>query len=270
MPKGRSGMYAVTFTVPTSWAGATLPYSPAAFLAISVPSTRNGPLRPADIEVDFQTSAPAKSMSGLLMGDDVGKPPVDRISPLEPRLYRAGSWSHLWAGNGASWPQLYTLYRGLGARVQLILGDTWNNSEVTTRRFHSRIGPNGRRMSGRSRGTTRVAICSGICGTNRTCHRGREPANNFSKPICAPTKCCVQNLGRACSSADQVSAPVGKVGGESKGFIVGLLDYCRLHGCEVNFISWHNFDDTNNGIPALADRRWTSGARRSTTLRMRQ
>ena len=249
------GMYAVTFTLPMSWAERDV-----AVLAGGTFSDQRklpletAPLRPAEIVVDFQTSAPTKSMSGLLMGGDVGKPPVDRISPLEPRLYRAGNWSYLWAGNGASWPQLYALFRGLGARVELILGDTWNNGGYNIAPFPfedwAKWEAHVRKIARDNK--SRDLLWDVWNEPDLTWGAGTR--EQFFEAYRRAYKVLREELGPSVLIGGPSLGTGGKSWGESKGFIVGLLDYCHRHGCEVNFISWHSLEDTNNGIPALADR----------------
>ena len=147
----------------------------------------------------------------------------------------------------------YTLYRGLGARVQLILGDTWNNGGYNNAPFPfedwAKWEAHVRKIARDNKSRDLLwdmwnepDLSSGT-GT-------REMAGSLS----ARLQVLRAELGPSVLIGGPSLGTGGKSWGESKGFIVGLLDYCRLHGCEVNFISWHNFDDTNNGIPALADR----------------
>ncbi len=64
---------------------------------------------------------------------------------------------------------------------------------------------------------------------------------------------------RAYRIVREVLGPHVLVGGPSsfrpynKPFLTAFLEYCLLNGCEVNSLSWHELDDSDAGITAIAD-----------------
>lgn len=209
-----------------------------AVLALALaPASAGGQER---IRVDFGERVRAAPLSGLLHGAGPKHPSRRLIHPLRPGLWRL----HFER-------PLYRRALAAGARFQLMISEHWG---YPVDRWRGRGPPWG--SLGRWRKfTTDMARR----------HRRRkilwdvwnEPdgiggfwegsRRQFFETYLVAYRALRRTLGRR-----------AVIGGPSisrfdPDYLRDFLEFCRARGCEVNFLSWHEFPGTPAGVPAIAD-----------------
>ena len=99
------GMYAVTFTVPTSWAGGDVVVLAGGILGDQRTSTRNGPVTTRGYRGGLPNVRSGQEHEWSIDGRRRRQTARRSDQPSGTTTLSGGNWSHLWAGNGASWPQ---------------------------------------------------------------------------------------------------------------------------------------------------------------------
>ncbi|MEG4271578.1 MULTISPECIES: GH39 family glycosyl hydrolase [unclassified Microcoleus] len=182
----------------------------------------------SNVTVDFgQPATGTISMSGILHGIDTAKPPDSSIKPLQPKLWRAGRLD------------IYDRVIASGAEFQLVVSDLWGYGS----------NPNGwpyqnypaweafiRQLAQQNKGKKIIwDVWNEPDLKNPFWNGSRE---QFFETYKRAYKILREELG-----------PSATIGGPSitkynKGYIAAFLDYCKANKLEVNFLSWHELNDT--------------------------
>ncbi|WP_039897109.1 beta-xylosidase [Lyngbya sp. PCC 8106] len=180
----------------------------------------------ATVAIDF--GAPLQgihSMSGFLYGIGDNKPPNDKLSPLQPKLWRTSTLKH------------YPRITGIGSQFQLLLSDTWGYGK-----------PRGWPYEDYSKWEEHVRkLAQQHKGKNMTWDVWNEP--DLKDPFWRGSrKQFFETYKRAYTAIRQELGPNVMIGGPSiakydQGFLRDFLDYCQENNLEVNFISWHELND---------------------------
>jgi hypothetical protein len=208
----------------------------------------------AALTVDFGSPiAGNKSMLGLLHAADSINPPDSVIAPLRPDLWRVGNYALEFFQKGAAWPQIYGRIAGFGARVELVVSDTWAGG------IPAKTG--GWPYDNWANWDSHVVqLADQNKGRNIMWDVWNEP--NVPASWAGTQEQLFETYLHTYNDLRQELGPDALVGGPSlspgtsfsdtKAYIQALLDYCKANGCQVNFVSWHALQDTNQQIPALA------------------
>ncbi|MEG4021725.1 GH39 family glycosyl hydrolase [Microcoleus sp. S13C4] len=182
----------------------------------------------SNVTVDFgQPATGTISMSGILHGIDTAKPPESSIKPLQPKLWRAGRLD------------IYDRVIASGAEFQLVVSDLWGYGS----------NPNGwpyqnypaweafiRQLAQQNKGKKIIwDVWNEPDLKNPFWNGSRE---QFFETYKRAYKILRQELG-----------PAAMIGGPSitnynKGYLAAFLDYCKANKLEVNFLAWHELNDT--------------------------
>lgn len=182
----------------------------------------------SNITVDFgQPAVGITSMSGILHGIDPSKPPDNLIKPLQPKLWRAGRLD------------IYDRVIASGAEFQLVVSDLWGYAS----------NPNGwpyqnypaweafiRQLAQQNKGKKIIwDVWNEPDLKNPFWNGSRE---QFFETYKRAYKILREELG-----------PTAVIGGPSistynKEYLAAFLDYCKANKLEVNFLAWHELNDT--------------------------
>ncbi len=182
----------------------------------------------SNVTVDFgQPAIGTISMSGILHGIDPSKPPDSLIQPLQPKLWRAGRLD------------IYDRVIASGAEFQLVVSDLWGYGS----------NPNGwpyqnypaweafiRQLAQQNKGKKIIwDVWNEPDLKNPFWNGSRE---QFFETYKRAYKILREELG-----------PSAMIGGPSitnynKGYLAAFLDYCKANKLEVNFLAWHELNDT--------------------------
>ncbi|MEG4106006.1 GH39 family glycosyl hydrolase [Microcoleus sp. S13_C5] len=182
----------------------------------------------SNVTVDFgQPATSTISMSGILHGIDTAKPPDSSIKPLQPKLWRAGRLD------------IYDRVIASGAEFQLVVSDLWGYGS----------NPNGwpyqnypaweafiRQLAQQNKGKKIIwDVWNEPDLKNPFWNGSRE---QFFETYKRAYKILREELG-----------PSAIIGGPSitnynKGYLTAFLNYCKANKLEVNFLAWHELNDT--------------------------
>jgi xylan 1,4-beta-xylosidase len=190
------------------------------------------------ITVDFATrELGVHSMSGFLHAMTETKPADSLLRPLQPKLWRLRDLT------------FYDRIVGMGARVELMVSDTWgypfqkwNPPYENYTKWENYI----RKLAQDTKGKKIIWDI------------WNEP-NGGIPPFWNGTR---EQLFRTYEQAYRVLreelGPTAMIGGPSvadydRDYIIAFLEYCRKHGVEVNFLSWHELLEADEDIPSIAN-----------------
>jgi xylan 1,4-beta-xylosidase len=182
----------------------------------------------SNVTVDFgQPATGTISMSGILHGIDTAKPPDSSIKPLQPKLWRAGRLD------------IYDRVIASGAEFQLVVSDLWGYGS----------NPNGwpyqnypaweafiRQLAQQNKGKK-------IIWDVWNEPDWKDPFWNGSREQFFETyKRAYKILREELGPSAMIGGP--SLGRYSKEYLAAFLDYCKANKLEVNFLSWHELNDT--------------------------
>lgn len=217
------------------------------------PVVRGGPGEEVAVGVDFAKKiGPVRWVGiGFLSSVDVGNAPgEDKIAPLRPRFWR--DW-RFWI-NGQVGTDLYRRLARLAPVVQFDMANSWLDSQKSMPCQN---------WNAWSAHVSRIARDFKRNGINLEWLVWGEPDNGsfFGKDKCKPKD--YLKLYELAFRAIRSEFPNAVVGGpglananpngwpNAKRGIVMLLDHCLAAGCEINFVSWHEYVDEN--VAAVSD-----------------
>lgn len=194
------------------------------------------------ITVDFANVVkPVQWIAGGFIGSiNESEPPDDRITPLKPRLWRS---TYLWKGD-VNWVLFDRMVR-LGAVPQFPLDEAWKALF----------------LAWPCEDWAQWTLYVKAMAQNFASH-GRSPEwvvwgepNATWSWLDRCTRTDSYKAYKMAFDAIRSEIPDAQVGGpaladyndwpSNRDWIVGLLDYCLSNGCEVNFITWHEYLDQN-------------------------
>jgi hypothetical protein len=228
--------------IPTICFRHTPKYSSALILLILILTVIRIPAQTSisTVYTDFaQPIVETKSMSGFLHGIEPNRPQDNIIFPLKPKQWRA---SH-------SNPAVNKRIAQTGARIQLVLSDFWGYTGISTNRplpfqDYSKF----------------ENFVSSLAKSYNSKEIIWDVWNEPEDPKLPYWKGTFEQFCETYRRAYQVLrkelGPNAIIGGPSfsrydKSLLMQFLDYCKVRGCEVNFLSWHELDELNiTKIPA--------------------
>jgi hypothetical protein len=181
----------------------------------------------SNVTVDFGIPAPTTSMSGLLHGIDTTKPPDNSIKPLQPKLWRVGRLD------------IYDRIIASGAEFQLVVSDLWGygaNPKGWPYQNYPAWEEFVRQLARQNKGKKILwDVWNEPDLKNPFWNGSRE---QFFETYKRAYKILRQELG-----------PSALIGGPSitnynKEYLRAFLDYCKANKLEVNFLAWHELNDT--------------------------
>ncbi len=191
------------------------------------------------ITVDFATQETGvRSMSGFLHGMSTAKPADSMLRPLQPKLWRVGDLA------------LYNRAIRMGARVQLIVSDTWGypfqegNTNRPPYEDYTKWENHVRRLAQNNKGKQIIWDI------------WNEPKGGVPPFWNGTREQLFQTYERAYRVLREELGPTAMIGGPSvadydRDYIVAFLEYCRGRGLEVNFLSWHELLKADEDIPSV-------------------
>lgn len=189
------------------------------------------------ITVDFSTQeSGVLSMSGFLHGISPEKPMDSLLRPLQPKLWRLRDLA------------FYDRLIGVGARVELMVSDTWGYPFQKWKPPYENYMKWENHIRKLVRDSKNKRIIWDIWN---------EP-NGGIPPFWNGTRVQLfQTYERAYRVLREELGPTAMIGGPSvadydRDYIIEFLEYCRAHGVEVNFLSWHELFKADDDIPSIA------------------
>jgi len=182
----------------------------------------------SNITVDFgQPATGITSMSGILHGIDPSNPPDSLVKPLQPKLWRAGRLD------------IYDRVIASGAEFQLLVSDLWgygSNPKGWPYQNYPAWEAFIRQLAQQNKGKKIIWDI------------WNEPdlANPFWK---GSREQFFETYKRAYKILREELGPSVMIGGPSistynKEYLAAFLDYCKANKLEVNFLAWHELNDT--------------------------
>ena len=210
------------------------------FLIAAGDGGRNGT---AIISVDFaKPDTGVKSMSGFLHGLVPTNPPDNLILPLKPQQWRFSETD----------PVYYERIKKSGARAHIVLSDFWGYTGLSTNRpwafedypqFESFVRQ--------------------LARANKSRELIWDVWNEPDDPKLPYWKGTFEQFCETYKRAYRVLreelGPDVMIGGPSfsrydRSLLTRFLNYCKANSCEVNFLSWHELDETTiTSIPERLD-----------------
>jgi hypothetical protein len=193
------------------------------------------------ITVDFADREPrVRSMSGFLHGMSLAKPPHSLVSLLQPKFWRVGDLV------------LYNRLIGMGARVQLIVSDTWGypfQEENTNRSPYENYTKWENHIRKLARDSKDKQILWDIWN---------EPNGGIPPFWNGTREQLFETYERAYRVIREELGPTAMIGGPSvadydRDYIIAFLEYCKAHDVEVNFLSWHELQKADDDIPSITN-----------------
>lgn len=182
----------------------------------------------SNVAVDFGVPATGTiSMSGMLHGIDPSQPPDHSIKPLQPKLWRVGRLD------------IYDRVIANGAEFQLVVSDLWGYGS----------NPNGwpyqnypaweafiRQLAQQNKGKKIIWDIWNEPDLKNPFWKGSR--EQFFETYKRAYKILREELG-----------PSAMIGGPSistydKEYLADFLDYCKANKLEVNFLAWHELNDS--------------------------
>ncbi len=203
----------------------------------TAPADPPGSQPTVEVAVDFGNPVPdVPSMSGFLHNLDTTRPPDEVIQPLQPNLWRVGAYRN--------WRTIYDRLTGFGARLELVLSDTWG---------YGMPYPYDDFAAWKAHVRDQAQLAQGL---NVLWDVWNEP----NSPVFwqGTQQQLFETYRRAYRELRKELGPDAWIGGPSLNqydhdYIGAFLNYCLAHRCEVNFLSWHELRSTGNRIYAIAD-----------------
>ncbi|MEG3973627.1 beta-xylosidase [Microcoleus sp. herbarium8] len=182
----------------------------------------------SNITVDFgQPAVGITSMSGILHGIDPSNPPDSLIKPLQPKLWRAGRLD------------IYDRVIASGAEFQLVVSDLWGYGS----------NPNGWPYQNYPAWEAFIRqLAQQNKGKKIIWDVWNEP--DLKNPFWNGTReQFFETYKRAYKILREELGPTAVIGGPSistynKEYLAAFLDYCKANKLEVNFLAWHELNDT--------------------------
>ncbi|MEG3847882.1 beta-xylosidase [Microcoleus sp. herbarium19] len=182
----------------------------------------------SNVTVDFgQPATGIVSMSGFLHGIDPAKPPDSSVKPLQPKLWRVGRLD------------VYDRVIASGAEFQLLVSDLWgygSNPKGWPYQNYPAWEAFIRQLAQQNKGKKIIWDI------------WNEPdlKNPFWKGSRAQF---FETYKRAYKILREELGPSATIGGPSistysKEYLTAFLDYCKANKLEVNFLAWHELNDT--------------------------
>ena len=182
----------------------------------------------SNITVDFGQSATGiTSMSGFLHGIDPTKPPDSSVKPLQPKLWRAGRLD------------VYDRVIASGAEFQLLVSDLWgygSNPKGWPYQNYPAWEAFIRQLAQQNKGKKIIWDIWNEPDLKNPFWKGSR--EQFFETYKRAYKILREELG-----------PSVMIGGPSistynKEYLTAFLDYCKANKLEVNFLAWHELNDT--------------------------
>jgi xylan 1,4-beta-xylosidase len=188
----------------------------------------------ADVEtvrVNFAKPRPISSMVGFLHGMDSLRPGHDRIAPLRPAMWRGY--------------EPVQRVQTVGGRYTLVVSDFWGYPGRGARRPYDNYGRwylFVRRLAQAHR------------DENLIWDIWNEPDHEYfwqgtREQLYETYRVAWQALHDELGDRAWVAGPSTSIW--RRDWLIGLLDWCSFHGCEVNVLNWHELD--GGSIPAIAE-----------------
>jgi xylan 1,4-beta-xylosidase len=203
-------------------------------LALALPAGADA--RVPTVRVGFATPLDRPTMVGFVHGMDQRRPADDLIEPLAPAL---------WRGKLRDVP--YQRVQDVGGRYTYVLSDRWGYPG------HGKPAPyeDFRAWERFVRKTARASRR----GNDVLWDVWNEPNEGHfwqgTPEQLYETYRIAENVLRQEIGPDVLVGGPSTLGWRSD-WIVGLLEWCRTYGCQVNVLSWHEL--SNGPIPAIRDR----------------
>ena len=182
----------------------------------------------SNITVDFGQSATGiTSMSGFLHGIDPTKPPDSSVKPLHPKLWRVGRLD------------VYDRVIASGAEFQLLVSDLWgygSNPKGWPYQNYPAWEAFIRQLAQQNKGKKIIWDIWNEPDLKNPFWKGSR--EQFFETYKRAYKILREELG-----------PSVTIGGPSistynKEYLTAFLDYCKANKLEVNFLAWHELNDT--------------------------
>lgn len=200
------------------------------FLIAAGDGGQNGP---ALISVDFAKSETGvKSMSGFLHGLYRTSPPDDLILPLKPKQWRFSETE----------PFYYQRIKKTGARAQIVLSDFWGYTGLSTDRpwAYEDYPQFEKFVRELARANKSKQLIWDVWN---------EPEDSKLPYWKGTFEQFCETYRRAYRVLREELGPDVMIGGPSfsrydRTLMTKFLDYCKANHCEVNFLSWHELDES--------------------------
>lgn len=192
-----------------------------------------GQQQTASISVDFaKPDSSVKSMSGFLHSLDTNKPPDNLILPLKPKQWRVSDSNF----------EIYRRINKNGARTQIVLSDFWGYPGLNTNRPW--VFEDYPQFENFVRKLARAHKSPEIIWD--VWNEPEDPKLPYWK---GTFEQFCETYKRAYRVLRQELGPDVMIGGPSfsrydKNLLNRFLNFCKTHGCEVNFLSWHELDES--------------------------
>ena len=182
----------------------------------------------SNITVDFgQPATGITSMSGFLHGIDPTKPPDSSVKPLQPKLWRVGRLD------------VYDRVIASGAEFQLLVSDLWgygSNPKGWPYQNYPAWEAFIRQLAQQNKGKKIIWDIWNEPDLKNPFWKGSR--EQFFETYKRAYKILREELG-----------PSAMIGGPSistynKEYLTAFLDYCKANKLEVNFLAWHELNDT--------------------------
>ena len=182
----------------------------------------------SNVTVDFGQSATGiTSMSGFLHGIDPTKPPDSSVKPLQPKLWRVGRLD------------VYDRVIASGAEFQLLVSDLWgygSNPKGWPYQNYPAWEAFIRQLAQQNKGKKIIWDIWNEPDLKNPFWKGSR--EQFFETYKRAYKILREELG-----------PSAVIGGPSistynKEYLTAFLDYCKANKLEVNFLAWHELNDT--------------------------
>ncbi|MEG3842755.1 beta-xylosidase [Microcoleus sp. herbarium14] len=182
----------------------------------------------SNITVDFgQPATGITSMSGFLHGIDPTKPPDSSVKPLQPKLWRVGRLD------------VYDRVIASGAEFQLLVSDLWgygSNPKGWPYQNYPAWEAFIRQLAQQNKGKKIIWDIWNEPDLKNPFWKGSR--EQFFETYKRAYKILREELG-----------PSATIGGPSistynKEYLTAFLDYCKANKLEVNFLAWHELNDT--------------------------
>lgn len=186
----------------------------------------------AIVSVDFAQTARVKSVSGFLHGIEAAKPPDNLILPLKPQQWRVSETE----------PFIQNRVQKSGARIQLVLSDLWGYPGLNTNR--SWAYENYAEFEDFVRQIARANKSPEIMWD--VWNEPNDPRLPFWKgsfeQFCETYMRAYKILRRELGADAMIGGP--SFSHYDKVLLTKFLNFCAANGCEVNFLSWHELDQS--------------------------
>jgi len=182
----------------------------------------------SNITVDFgQPATGITSMSGFLHGIDPTKPPDSSVKPLQPKLWRVGRLD------------VYDRVIASGAEFQLLVSDLWgygSNPKGWPYQNYPAWEAFIRQLAQQNKGKKIIWDIWNEPDLKNPFWKGSR--EQFFETYKRAYKILREELG----SSAVIGGP--SISTYNKEYLTAFLDYCKANKLEVNFLAWHELNDT--------------------------